>query len=70
MLHIHLVEFFRFYGHTLNSREIGISIRSGGFLFFKGDPNLCKEGKPDCRLQVESPISPIEDVGASARNFN
>ena len=35
----------------------------------KGDMNLGKEGRLDGKLAVESPIDPLDDVAASARNY-
>ena len=66
MLHIHLFEFFKFYGDILNTREIGISIRAGGFAFYKNDEGLGKDGRPEGKLMVESPIQVLDDVGAGA----
>ena len=66
MLHIHLFEFFKFYGCSLNTREVGISIRAGGFTYYKNDDGLGKDGRFEGKLAVESPIMVIEDVGVGA----
>lgn len=66
MLHIHLFEFFKFYGCTLNTREVGISIRAGGFNYYKNDDGLGKDGRFEGRLAVESPLLVIDDIGAGA----
>lgn len=39
-------------------------------MFLKGDMALCKEGRLDSKLQVESPLNPLDDVGSSARNYS
>ena len=50
----------------MNTREVGISIRAGGFAFSKNDAGLGKEGRAEGKLAVESPIMVIDDVGAGA----
>lgn len=66
LLHIHLFEFFKFYSQRINTREVGISIRQGGFAFFKNDQGLGKDGRIDAKLAVESPIMVLDDVGGGA----
>ena len=50
----------------MNTREVGISIRAGGFAYSKNDAGLGKEGRAEAKLAVESPIMVIDDVGAGA----
>jgi len=45
---------------------IGISIRAGGFAYYKNDPGLCKDGMMDGKLCVESPLDVLDDVGVGA----
>lgn len=66
MLHIHLMNFLKLYGETLNTREVGISIRAGGFAYYKNDEGLGKDGRLESKLMVESPIQVLDDVGAGA----
>ena len=66
MLHLHLYDFFKLYGILLNTREIGVSVRAGGFTFFKNDAGLGKEGRIESKLTVESPIMVLDDIGCGA----
>ena len=66
MLHIHLFQFFKFYAVKMNTREVGISIRAGGFAFYKNDEGLGKDGRFEGKLCVESPILVLDDVGCGA----
>jgi len=66
MLHVHLFEFFKFYGILHNHREVGIAIRAGGYMYCKNDASLGKDGRVDGKLCVESPINVLDDVGAGA----
>ena len=68
-LHILLFEFFLFYGKQLNSKFNGISIRQGGFLYLKGDEAFGKEARLDNKLNVESPLFTLDDVGSAARKY-
>ena len=70
MLHLHLFEFFKFYGIYHNQREVGISIRQGGFAFCKNDSSLGKDSRNDGKVAIESPINVLEDVGQGAFNYN
>lgn len=66
MLHLHLYDFFKLYGIQNNTREVAVSVRAGGFTFFKNDAGLGKEGRIDGKLGVESPIMVLDDVGCGA----
>ena len=66
MLHLHLYDFFKLYGIQTNNKEVGISVRAGGFTFFKNDAGLGKEARIEGKLCVESPIMVIDDVGCGA----
>ena len=48
---------------------MGVSIRAGGFTFYKNDENIGKDGRFDGKLFVESPIMALDDVGCGAFNY-
>ena len=75
-LQFHLMAFLKLYGFVLNARDTAISIRKGGFAFFKDPMGEIKNsvanrgrGGPG-KLHIESPLDPLEDVGCGAFNYN
>lgn len=68
-LHKHLIRFMRHYGCRLNSRDTGISIRAGGFLYGKSEDDVMNGRSGFTRLCVESPLNRLEDCGQGAYNY-
>lgn len=64
-----LVSFFQFYGFDFNYREVGISIRNGGFFFLREDKNwgLTEENR---LLSVENYQDITQDIGKSAFKYS
>ena len=58
------------YGSKINSRETGISVREGGFLYAKTEDDAVSGRGGFTRLCVESPISWTEDCGSGAYNYS
>jgi DNA polymerase sigma len=69
-LHKHLLQFFCYFGIRLNNRETGLSIREGGFLYGKSEDDLMQGRAGFTRLNVESPLNRLEDVGAGAYSYS
>ena len=68
----HIIMFFTLFGKQLRVKELGISIRQGGFVFYKDDDTLKKEGNDSTcnKLCIENPLEFIgEDIGGQARNI-
>eukprot|EP00347_Sterkiella_histriomuscorum_P015534 403356668 len=67
----HIIQFFSLYGRQLRLKELGISIREGGFIFDKDDDCLKKENNDRTvfRLCIENPLEFFEDIGGQSRNI-
>ncbi|KAH7292284.1 hypothetical protein KP509_29G060500 [Ceratopteris richardii] len=63
-----LVDFFEFYGRSLNYKEVGISCRHGGHFFKKKERGFWDSRKP-FMLTVEDPQAPENDIAKSSYNF-
>ncbi len=68
-LHLHILKFMKHYGIRLNSRDTGISIRAGGFLFGKTEDDAMNGRGGFTRLYVENPFNRMEDCGSGAYNY-
>lgn len=63
-----LVDFFEFYGRSLNVKDVGISCRDGGHFFKKKERGFFDSKKP-FMLTVEDPQAPTNDIAKSSFNF-
>ena len=67
----HIIDFFELYSKQMDMKQVGLSIREGGFTFHKEHEYLCKEGNMagEFKLCIESPLSPIDDIGGGIRKI-
>ncbi|MCO5596595.1 hypothetical protein L7F22_050661 [Adiantum nelumboides] len=63
-----LVDFFDFYGRSLNFKDVGISCRDGGH-FFKKKEREFTDSKKQLMLAVEDPQAPQNDIAKGSYNF-
>ena len=65
------MRFFEFYGKELDIKNVGVSLRHGGFFFDKDHEFLAKDTniRGEMKLCVENPLLPCNDIGGAAYNF-
>ena len=68
LLSEHLLNFFELYGTKFNYRDLGLSIRKGGFYFKRSDRDWENFQKP-ISLCVENPQDPTIDIGRASHRF-
>ena len=68
LLSEHLINFFELYGCKFNYRDLGLSIRNGGFYFKRSDRDWENFQRP-ISLCVENPQDPSIDIGKAAHHF-
>lgn len=64
-----LVDFFRFYGRTLQPASVGVSCRRGGFFFDKRARGYYQEDRPYL-LAIEDPNDEKNDLGKNSYNIS
>ena len=65
-----LFDFMNFFGRQLNTRDVGISVRNGGFFFRKRDrPGDWGAGNVQ-RMSIENPDEPSTDLGRGSYRFD
>lgn len=63
-----LVDFFRLFGRTLYTDDVGISCRDGGAFYSKIDAGLDQPGRP-FMMSVEDPADPTNDLCRGSWNI-
>lgn len=63
-----LVDFFRLFGRTLYTDDVGISCRDGGAFYSKIDAGLDQVGRP-FMMSVEDPADPSNDLCRGSWNI-
>ncbi len=63
-----LIDFFELYGHTLDTFEVGISCRQGGFFYNKRDFGFWSVDRP-WLLSIEDPLDNDSDIGKNSFNI-
>lgn len=63
-----LIDFFRLFGRTLYTDEVGISCRDGGAFYNKVDAGLDQPGRP-FMMSVEDPADPTNDLCRGSWNI-
>ncbi|XP_010242910.1 PREDICTED: non-canonical poly(A) RNA polymerase PAPD5 [Nelumbo nucifera] len=64
-----LVNFFDFYGHKLNTCDVGISCKAGGTFFLKSNKGFFNTNRPFL-LSIEDPQAPDNDIGKNSFNYS
>ncbi|KAJ4980711.1 hypothetical protein NE237_031548 [Protea cynaroides] len=64
-----LVNFFDFYGHKLNTWDIGVSCKEPGTFFLKSNKGFLNAQRPYL-LSIEDPQAPDNDIGKNSFNYS
>ncbi|XP_043702202.1 terminal nucleotidyltransferase 4B [Telopea speciosissima] len=64
-----LVNFFDFYGHKLNTWDVGVSCKDPGTFFLKSAKGFLNAKRPYL-LSIEDPQAPDNDVGKNSFNYS
>ena len=60
-----LLEFLEFYGRSLDTQQVGISVRGQGTLYRKNSRSFFNPNRPHL-LSLENPENPSVDIGANS----
>ena len=69
LLSDHLINIFNLYGSEFNYKDVGISLRNGGFYYKRRDKNFDNSMSAKAFLSLENPVEPNVNVAKQAYRF-